>query len=221
MAKYELTIRSHMKKAIQLFLPTAQAIERLLHPHAEVVVHDIKLNQIVAIFHPFSKRRVGDSSLLTKEEMAMLEDSVGPYEKTNWDGRKLKSVSSVIRDEKNNVVGMLCINLDISQLEKLNDLMTSFIDVESFSPQPTPLFKDDWQEKINRYVHAYLIENHLTLESLNRSEKQKLINHLNTVGAFSAKNAALYIAQVIGVSRATIYNYLANFEKANDETTSF
>jgi predicted transcriptional regulator YheO len=68
-----------MKKAIKQFLPIAEAIQRLLHPYAEAVVHDIKLNQIVAIYHPFSKRRVGDSSLFTKEEeMARLEDCVGP-----------------------------------------------------------------------------------------------------------------------------------------------
>lgn len=203
-----------MKKAIKLFLPTAEAIQRLLHPHAEVVVHDIKLNQIVAIFHPFSKRRIGDSSLFTKEEeMARLEDCVGPYEKINWDGRKLKSVSSVIRDENNKAVGMLCINFDISQLEKFNNLITTFISCEQLSPQPALLFQDDWQERINKYVHTYLNEHHLTLETLNRSEKKDLIEHLNKVGAFSAKNAALYIAQIIGVSRATIYNYLASREE--------
>lgn len=197
-----------MKKAIKSFLPTAEAIQLLLHPYAEVVVHDIQLNKIVALFHPFSKRRVGDASLLTKEEMAQSEDCIGPYEKINWDGRTVKSVSSVIRDENNNAVGMLCINLDISQLEKFNDLIAAFISGEKLVPQPASLFKDDWQERINKYIHAYLIEHHLGLESLNRSEKKELIEHLNEVGAFAAKNAATYIAQIIGVSRATIYNYL-------------
>lgn len=205
--------RIFMKKIIKAFLPTAEAIQKLLHPHAEVVVHDIKLNQIVAIFHPFSKRRVGDSSLFTPEEkMATLENCIGPYEKRNWDGRKLKSVSSIIKDENNKSVGMLCINLDISKLEKINDLITLFIGKENFIPQPNPLFQDDWQEKINKYIHAYLIEHHLTLESLSRTEKKELIEHLHTIGAFSAKNAALYIAQIIGVSRATIYNYLSEAE---------
>src|ERR1700730_10010671 len=145
-----------MKKTIKAFLPTAEAIQRLLYPYAEVVVHDIKQNQIVAIYHPFSKRKVGDSSLFTKEEeMAMLEACIGPYEKMNWDGRKLKSVSSVIRDESNKAVGMLCINLDISKLEKINDFISAFISNTKLSPQPVPLFQDDWQERINKYVHAY------------------------------------------------------------------
>src|SRR5262245_54900740 len=103
-----------MNKTIKAFLSTAEAIQRLLHPHAEVVIHDIKKNRIAAIFHPFSKRKVGDPSLLSEEEMAMLENCIGPYEKINWDGRKLKSVSSLIRDENGKIVGMLCINLDIS-----------------------------------------------------------------------------------------------------------
>src|ERR1700722_12285829 len=152
-----------MKKAIKAYLPTAEAIQRLLHPHAEVVVHDIKLNQIVAIFHPFSKRRVGDSSLFTKEEeMAMLEDCIGPYEKINWDGRKLKSVSSLIRDENGAAVGMLCINLDISKLANINNALIEFITSKQLTAQLDPLFKDDWQERINKYVHVYLQEHHLS-----------------------------------------------------------
>lgn len=203
-----------MKKAIKAFLSTAEAIQLLLHPHAEVVVHDIKRNQIVAIYNPYSKRRVGDSSLFTKEEeMATLEDCVGPYEKINWDGKKLKSVSSIIRDENNKAVGMLCINLDVSALEKFSQLISAFTDYKQLIPQPAPLFKDDWQERINQYVHNYLSKNHLALETLRREEKKDLIEHLYEVGAFTGKNAARYIAQIIKVSRATVYNYLSKNEK--------
>src|SRR5205085_2059147 len=99
-----------------------------------------------------------------------------------------------------------------SKLQKFNDLITHFISNNNFTAQPEPLFKDDWQEKINTYIHAYLNQHHLTLETLNRAEKKELIDHLYETGAFTAKNAALYIAQVIGVSRATIYNYLSDTE---------
>lgn len=201
-----------MLKTLKHILPTAEAIQRLLHPHAEVVVHDIKKNKIAAIYHPFSKRRVGDPSLLTQEEITLLNNSVGPYEKINWDGRKLKSVSSILYDEKDRAVGILCINLDISKLEKFNHFIASFINRNQFLPQPEPLFKDDWQEKINQSVHAYLNKHHLTLKLLNRTEKKRLITYLHQIGAFTAKNASLYIAQVLGVSRATIYNYLSHTE---------
>lgn len=199
-----------MKKAIKVFLPTAQAIQRLLHPYAEVVVHDIQRNQIVAIFHPFSKRRVGDDSLLTPAEMPGLEDCIGPYEKRHQDGRKLKSISSLIRDEHNKAVGMLCINLDVSKLETYQQLINDFIGQQTLIPQPAALFKDDWQERIHECVHQYLNTQHLNIESLTRDEKKDLIVHLYQAGAFSAKNSAQYIAQILKVSRATVYNYLAD-----------
>jgi len=197
-----------MNKTIKAFLGAAEAISRLLHPYAEVVVHDIKQNQIVAIYNPFSKRRIGDPSLLTQEEqMSTLQDCLGPYEKINWDGKKLKSVSSIIRDDNHKAVGMLCINLDVSKFKQFQELIADFIG--STQAQPEPLFNDDWQERINKYVHNYLSEHHLTLETLRKDEKKQLIEHLHQVGAFSGKNSAQYIAQVIKVSRATVYNYLA------------
>jgi predicted transcriptional regulator YheO len=198
----------NVKKMIKHFLPTAEAIQRLLHPYAEVVIHDIKRNKIAAIFHPFSQRRVGDSSLLTPEEMNTLQDCIGPYEKLNWNGNPLKSISSVIRDENGQAIGLFCINLDISKLMKINQEILKFIQGKEFIPQPKSLFKDDWQEKINQYIHTYLSERNLNLASLNRHEKKALIEHLNKIGAFTGKNAAAYVAQIIGVSRATVYNYL-------------
>lgn len=199
-----------MIKAIKDILPTAEAIQRLLHPHAEVVIHDIKKNKIAAIYHPFSKRRVGDPSLLTQEEMPMVENCVGPYEKINWDGRKLKSVSSIIHDEKGNAVGLFCINLDVSYLKKVNDFIAEFIGFNTMTEKPKALFKDDWQEKIHQTIHLYLNNHHLSLKSLTRTEKKKLIEYLHKVGVFNVKNAASYIAKILNVSRATIYNYLGD-----------
>ncbi|KTD20377.1 Uncharacterized protein conserved in bacteria [Legionella lansingensis] len=203
-----------MKKSIHNILSTAEAIQKLFHPYAEVVVHDLQQDQIVAIFNPFSKRRVGEPSLFSKEEkMAAEVDCIGPYEKLNWDGRKLKSVSSVIRDEDNKAVGMLCINLDVSSFEKFNRALLEFLHSPQMIAQPALLFKDDWQERINRFIHDYLNKNHLSLDVLTRQEKRKLIEHLHVNGAFTGKNSANYIAQILKISRATVYNYLGHAPK--------
>lgn len=200
-----------MKKAIVNYLPTAEAIQRLLHPYAEVVVHDFELDQIVAIYHPFSKSRVGDPSLFSVEEKEqfILEKCIGPHEKTNWDGKKLKSMSSIINDEHSKAVGLLCINFDISFFEQFKLAISHFLNDSNLTPESSAVFKDDWQERINQYVHIYLQEHGLTLEYLSRPEKKSLIFHLQDVGAFTGKNAAQYVAQVLKVSRATVYNYLA------------
>ena len=69
-------------------------------------------------------------------------------------------------------------------------------------------WREDWQERINHYIHNYLAEHHLTLETLTRQEKKELIDHLQQIGAFTAKNAATYIAQILNISRASVYGYL-------------
>ncbi len=201
---------SMMHPAILQVFPIAQAIEKLFYPIAEIVIHDIKANKIVAIYNPFSKRKVNDPSLLSQEKGALtLNDCTEPYEKINYDGRKIKSISSLIKNEKNNTVGVFCINLDVSKLELCRNAIDELLNYQALMPQPVPLFKDDWQERINQYIHTYLNQRHLRLETLNRIEKKQAIQHLNKIGAFTGKNAAQYIARLLKVSRATVYNYLA------------
>jgi len=59
------------------------------------------------------------------------------------------------------------------------------------------LFKDDWQEKINLYVTEYLKKEGLALKALTKEKKRELVHALYQEGAFQAKNAAAYIANIL------------------------
>lgn len=198
-----------MLPEIQRFLSLAEAIALLLHPFAEVVMHDLATSKIVAIFNSFSHRQIGDDSLLEEIEFDPSQTIIGPYEKLNWNGHRLKSISVVIQGETGQAIGLVCINLDVSKFDELRQILDQFTHPDSLLPQPQALFKDDWQEKINLYVHDYLRRNHKSLESLSRSDKRSLVELLNQEGAFNQKNAATYIGKVLGISRATVYNYLS------------
>lgn len=196
-----------MSNELVPYKPVAEAISVLLFPHAEVVLHNLKTGLIGAIFNNFSKRAVGDESLL--DEMGQLSDSQDvfpPYFKTNWDGRKMKSVTAVLRNQAGKPIGLLCINLDISKWEEMHHFILDLI--KPTTEMPDFLFKNDWREKINSYVSTYLKQHALRVESLDKSEKRKLLLALQKEGAFDTKNAASYIADVLQISRATVYNYL-------------
>ena len=191
---------------LELYFPIAQAISQLLHPHGEVVIHDLKTGKIKAIYNNFSKRKVGDESLI--EELAdhtKLPDVFPVYAKTNWDGKKMKSTTATIRDKKGNPVGLLCINLDISRWEEFRHFLDEWSNTQN---QPVVLFKEDWREKINLYVSEYLKKEGTILKMLSKEKKRDLIKALHREGAFKVKNAATYVADVLDLSRATIYNYL-------------
>ena len=53
-----------MKDLFAVHRPIAQAIAALLHPHAEVVIHDLRSGRIVDLWNAFSHRQAGDESLL-------------------------------------------------------------------------------------------------------------------------------------------------------------
>lgn len=202
-----------MKKSLSEALPFAEAFSRLLHPFAEVVVHDLRKDKIEAIFNPLSRREVGDDSYLDRVDFNETETIIGPYSKTNWDGRPMKSISIIIRNEKGLAEGFLCVNVDVSMFESANKLLQSFLQNNAMVSEKTErLFKDDLYEKMNLYVQSYCRERQVSVESLSREEKQEIIHLLSIDGAFNAKNAANYVGRILGISRATVYNYLKKQE---------
>ncbi|MGY0219282.1 helix-turn-helix transcriptional regulator [Endozoicomonadaceae bacterium StTr2] len=193
---------------LERFFPVAEAISILLHPHAEVVVHNLKTQKVVALYNNFSQREIGSPSLMDSIEVDDDMQVVGPYEKLNWDGRKLKSISSILRDENSNPVGMLCINLDVSQMEQALQTLSSFLRPQDLQPQSDNLFRDDWFEKINVFINRWLSTHGKTLQTLTRQDKQELIKELYLSGAFNGPKTAEYTAKVIGLGRTTVFNYL-------------
>lgn len=201
-----------MKKELKKSLPIAEAFARLLHPFAEVVVHDLGKDTIEAIYNPFSKREAGDESYLDRWDFTVdpKENVIGPYEKINYDGRKLKSISLVVRDSKEKAVGFVCVNMDVSVFNQYQDTLSVFLgnNDSSISEEKQTLFKDDIYEQINHFVQEYCKSEQISLEALTRNEKQELIIALKEEGAFQAKNATHYIARILNISRASVYNYL-------------
>lgn len=191
------------------FIFLAKGISQLLYPHAEVVIHDLKSGKIAAIFNNFSKRVAGDDSLLEEGfDLSQLPDVFPTYFKRGSDGRRLKSISITIRNPKGEAIALFCINIDVSALDHFQKLIDTFLTPAAVNDPLSLLFKDDWQEKINTYIHDYLCKHHLTLNSLTKEQRHQLIQQLQQEGGFSAPKSADYIAKVLGVSRATIYNHL-------------
>src|SRR3990167_7426382 len=117
-----------MSPELERYKPVAEAISLLLSPYVEVIVHDFKTKCIGAIFNNFSKRKIGDESLLDDMEKLLEQEVFPPYFKINWDGRKMKSVSALLKDGLGKPVGLLCINLDISKWEQMHQFILDLIE---------------------------------------------------------------------------------------------
>ncbi|MFI8382097.1 transcriptional regulator [Pseudomonas sp. NPDC079086] len=187
----------------------ADAIATLFFPHAEVVLHDLRTQKVDYIANNISKRVIGDDAAL--EDMLsgeVDERNIGPYEKLNWDGQKIRSVSSVLHDASGTPIAVLCINLNISMFETAKQALDLFLSSSKLVPQPDALFRDDWQERINTFLHSWLRQRQLGLNLLTREHKRELVEALHAEGAFKGKSAANYIANVLNMGRATVYKHL-------------
>jgi len=192
---------------LSAYVPICDAIALLLQPQAEVVLHDLATETVAHIANPFSHREVGEPSLLHEIDFRPDVALIGPYEKVNFDGRRLKSVSAVLH-ESGRAVGVICINLDVTHLQSAIEMLTALTRVPPGAGQPAALFQEDWHERINQYVHAWTARNGVVIADLERAQKQQLVSELAADGAFGGKHAAAYVSRVLQMSRASVYNYL-------------
>lgn len=198
-----------MNKKLQTHKTTCDAIAKLFYPNVEVVLHDIKEEKLIHISNAFSKREVGDKMLNDVKDIKSLKsDIIGPYEKVNLDGKKLKTVSSIIRDENNEIIGIMCINFDIDTFENIFHSLKNFLNIENSEEKPNLLFTQDWKSHTNTIINNYLKTNNKNLKNLKIKEKKELILYLNSEGIFSIRNVISYLCDILNISRATIYKWL-------------
>jgi len=198
-----------MNKQLETFMPLCDSIGKLFYPNVEVVLHDLSTQKLVHIVNAFSKREIGDKMINdVKDFDSLTQDIVGPYNKTNIDGAKLKTVSTIIRDTNKNPIGIICINFKIEVFEKMYDSLKMLLNIEEESSQPQALFSQDWKEHTLSTINKYLNKNSLVLKDLKIKEKKELIIYLNNEGIFSIRNVVSYLCEVLDISRATIYKWL-------------
>ncbi len=188
--------------------PACQAIALLLGPFAEVVLHDAATDRVLAIWNPMTTRKAGDPSMLG--ELDDLEPSAsdvyGPYEKLLPDGRRLSSVSAILREQ-----GLvLCVNFDRGPLVQAAGLLSQL--AAPATPRPESLFERDWVERVNHIVGAFVLANGKPVGRLSRAERLELLAELDDAGIFAVRRAVPVVAAALDASRSTVYSLLAELK---------
>jgi predicted transcriptional regulator YheO len=186
----------------------AQAVPLLFGNRVEVVLHDLETETIGCIENPFSQRKPGDPSNMQETDFRPGDTVIGPYEKVNWDGSILRSISVVLRDDAGKARYVLCINHDQADLQQLNQLVRNLQPTQIAGVQPDSLFRNDWHERLNVFVSDWCAHRDLRIDALDRSTRRALVGSLQDSNALAGRHAAAYVARLLGVSRATIYNDL-------------
>ncbi|MFJ7277095.1 transcriptional regulator [Kitasatospora sp. NPDC098663] len=198
---------------VRTWTPVCRAVALLLGPYAEVVLHDATADRVLAIWNPMTPRAPGDPSLLGELDAldASAPDVYGPYEKLLPDGRRLSSVSAVLRDDAGRPSAVLCVNLDRGPLEHAAALLAGF--AAPTAPRPEPLFERDWTERMNDVIGGYVREHGRPLERFGREDRLAVLRELDQAGVFAVRRAVPAVATALRVSRSTAYTLLAELKQ--------
>lgn len=188
-----------------------EALVRVLDPFGEVVLHDWTEQKIVYIAGRLSHRQVGDPSFMDEIKLPSGSGSIfGPYRKTNPDGRQIKSISVLMRDEAGEPDLLLCVNMDVSRFEAAQVALSHFIAV-SGDTQENPLARD-WLEPLHEFIASWRVSRGMADGALSVESRQSLIAALTEQGVFERPKAAEAVARAIRVSRATVYGDLKSLD---------
>lgn len=190
------------------FVPVARIVAKIYTPFIEVVIHDLDNQKVHHVEGNVSGTAIGDASNL-EESLEILESSMDRCTAPlmNQEGRLIKTISTILFDQKGNEKGLMCIHFDVSKLMLTQEMLSELLmpPVEAGTEE---MFKNDWQDQIHLFIHKYLDENNFSLQSLNTKQKKQLVYGLYHQGAFNATNSTNYIAGLLNMGRATIFNYL-------------
>lgn len=202
----------------------AEAIVATVGPHCEVVVHDFRNleHSAIVVAGNVTGRKPGapvpDLGFISEGLDSGTPDQLN-Y-RTRIGGHDLQSSTVWIRDIDGAPIGAVCINIDYSGLlrarELLDALAASTEHVSDFTVEDT--FARDLDELIERAVGGFLREQGvLSCEMLGYEDRLRLIRRLEEHGLFKIRGAAGRVSELLGVSRASVYNYRSNVKQGTAE----
>jgi predicted transcriptional regulator YheO len=187
----------------------AQGLGDTFAPFCEVVVHDLTdpKNAILAIHNNLSGRQIGQPA--TELGLARIADPDYPqiisnYANTFTDGRQAKSTSIGIKGPDGTYVAALCLNVDLTLFQAMQNLVGQFTSVEARdgtreSLNPTGL------DAIRARIDEFAAQRATTPRALKTDDRRILLRELKDAGCLHVRHASDVIAAHLGVSRATVY----------------
>jgi predicted transcriptional regulator YheO len=144
------------------------------------------------------------------------------YRYVTPDGKAIKATTILIRDDNRKVIGALCINFDLTSFYKAKKAFDEFIASNEIAVPGEKTVEIDNADVVDilDYLVSKTIEEYGKLpEQMSREDKIQVVGYLDDKGLFRIKGSVNWVAEKLGTSRYTIYNYLeaARAARAMDE----
>lgn len=204
---------------LDLLKRLAEGIVAVMGPHCEVVVHDFAdpEHSVVVLAGNVTGRKPGapvpDLSFTSEELSCHTPDQLNYHSQSG--PLSLQSSTIWIRDPEGAPIGAVCINVDYTGLLQVRDLLDKLTAPTRSSSDlvVTDTFARDLDELIELALVNFLNQEGIAgVEAMNYEDKLRLIQLVEARGLFQIRGAVNRVADLLSVSRASIYNYRASLK---------
>ncbi|MCS7477368.1 transcriptional regulator [Umezawaea endophytica] len=192
----------------------ATAIGRMFPGLCEVVLHDLRdpEHTVRVIENNLSGREVGDPA--TEIGVARIQDPDYPnviqnYPNTFPDGRPAKSTSIGIKNSEGTYVAALCLNLDVSLFATVARSLHNLVSTDEQQQPLTETLRARTVDELRTLVEEFAAARGQTPRGLTAKDRKELLRDLKEKGYLDVKHSVPVLTEILGVSRATVYNYVS------------
>lgn len=219
-----------MNSKLEAYIPIVEFLGKSLGNNYEISLHDIANpdHSVIAIANgALTSRAAGaPANDYTLRMMKQGEDSkknyVVNYSIRNVNGNLVRTAGYYIRNEKGKLLGILCINFNLTNFIAIRDQLTKHIICDDVASQNemsgdaaagnAQSAFDNFQGSIEEVIKV-MIDNSLSRYSiapdrLSPDERMAVVDDLNEGGLFLLKGGLAALAARLNVSEPTVYRYL-------------
>lgn len=217
------------------FFKMVKFLGKVLGDDYEIVLHDVRPNHegILAIANSHVSGRYSGSPLsdmalqVIAQQDYKYQDFICNYKASGDERNLVRSSTFFIKNENQELIGMLCINYDST---KANNLVSGIYNLCNMSGL---IAESKMQQRRENNQSNISIENGLpatlaeTIDSvisetigvgvptdrLSQNEKLLIVSKLNEKGVFLLKGAVTEVAQKLHCSEASVYRYMSKRSK--------
>lgn len=206
---------------LELFIKITEFLHYVCGNNYEIVLHDTKnpSSSIIAIKNGhISGRKIGgpmtDLALKLMNEKYYKENDYIVNSGRTKDGKFLASSTFFIKDENQELIGMLCINNNLSKVisyeNYLEETLSSFgVNLHSNNGISTfENIENSVEDLMMNIINSAIISSNVPPERMSPEEKMEIVKQLESQGVFLLKGSVQEVANHLKASEATIYRYL-------------
>lgn len=222
------------RKTIESYIPMVKFIAAICGPRCEVALHDLDdiNHSIIAIENGYiTGRKVGDGlvdlalgSVLDKsnKDKAFIANIYGS---SPDDNKRLRMSGYFIRDEDEEIIGLLNVTVDISDYIWMKNILERELLMSEGNGTALPLGPSDSKQHALSAAEMVDLVCNQAMEQLGftdprkmrKGDKMKVIAMLNDRNLFAMKGIIKLTAKKLEISEPSVYRYVREHRNGNTE----